>query len=84
MQTSHSERPRGKCGLEPQCKWLSSHFVAVNCIAIVFFQFLRVLSTLVAREWKSTTMLTSQFLTTSSSKVQHAYLLLKKFLMDAA
>ena len=31
---------------------------------------LRVLSTLVAREWKSTTMLTSQFLMASSSRIQ--------------
>ena len=31
---------------------------------------LRVLSTLVAREWKSTTVLTSQFLMASSSRIQ--------------
>ena len=34
------------------------------------FTSLRVLSTLVAREWKSTTMLTSQFIMASSSRIQ--------------
>ena len=42
---------------------------------------LRVLSTLVAMEWKSTIMLVSQFLIATSSRIQydHVYRLLKIF-----
>ena len=55
---------------------LNSVYLQTECRIEVFVvksfvqSIIRVLSTLVAREWKSTTMLTNKFLMASSSRIQ--------------